>query len=253
MKAGAEVLNKIFTDRMKPRKESRVTDESYRSPRIVCPYCGHVYVVDGESADEADWSCPCCGWVTPAQIEEWKGARPRERGYGVGFEIFESLEDARRRAKEWDDEIQCVEDVLASDIAGTMPDIEVEGQVEGMFDVLMEMDTYYDSDCQVYFRDGTNFKEAADDLARVLKEWADRHILTNKWRPVGVVEKDEPPDPDSCIRDQLRRVAFDRQIIPPDTVTRDDTSTVDHDTLVKVVDIEPESGAMMMTFRRKKL
>jgi len=54
----------------------------------------------------------------------------------------------------------------------------------------------------------------------------------------------------SYIRDRLREVAYSRQIIPPEQVTKADCQrSVNHDTLVKIVDIEPESRAMAITFR----
>ncbi len=52
------------------------------------------------------------------------------------------------------------------------------------------------------------------------------------------------------IRDRLREVCFVDKIIPPDPVTRADCQrSVNHDTLVKIVDIEPKSKAMTLTFR----
>jgi hypothetical protein len=54
----------------------------------------------------------------------------------------------------------------------------------------------------------------------------------------------------SYIRDRLREVSFTRKIIPPEQVTRADCQrSVNHDTLVKIVDVEPRSRAMTMTFR----
>ena len=52
------------------------------------------------------------------------------------------------------------------------------------------------------------------------------------------------------IRDRLREVSFARKIIPPQQVMRTDCQrSVNHDTLVKIVDIEPKSRAMTITFR----
>jgi len=52
------------------------------------------------------------------------------------------------------------------------------------------------------------------------------------------------------IRDRLREVCYVDKIIPPDPVTRADCQrSVNHDTLVKIVDIEPKSRAMTLTFR----
>jgi hypothetical protein len=52
------------------------------------------------------------------------------------------------------------------------------------------------------------------------------------------------------IRDRLREVSFARKILPPEQVTRADCQrSVNHDTLVKIVDIEPQSRAMPLTFR----
>jgi len=54
----------------------------------------------------------------------------------------------------------------------------------------------------------------------------------------------------SYIRDRLREVSFVRKIIPPQQVTRTDCQrSVNHDTLVKIVDVEPQSRAMAITFR----
>jgi len=54
----------------------------------------------------------------------------------------------------------------------------------------------------------------------------------------------------SYIRDKLREVSFARKIVPPEQVTRVDCQrSVNHDTLVKIVDVEPQSRAMAMTFR----
>ena len=52
------------------------------------------------------------------------------------------------------------------------------------------------------------------------------------------------------IRDRLREVSFARKVIPPEPVTRADCQrSLTHDTLVKIVDIEPQSRAMALTFR----
>jgi hypothetical protein len=54
----------------------------------------------------------------------------------------------------------------------------------------------------------------------------------------------------SYVRDRLREVSYTRKIIPYQQVTRADCQrSVNHDTLVKIVDIEPQSRAMAMTFR----
>jgi hypothetical protein len=54
----------------------------------------------------------------------------------------------------------------------------------------------------------------------------------------------------SYIRDRLREVSFARKVIPPEQVTRADCQrSVNHDTLVKIIDIEPKSRAMSITFR----
>jgi hypothetical protein len=52
------------------------------------------------------------------------------------------------------------------------------------------------------------------------------------------------------IRDRLREVSFARKVLPPQPVQRTECQrSVNHDTLVKIVDIEPNSRAMAMTFR----
>lgn len=54
----------------------------------------------------------------------------------------------------------------------------------------------------------------------------------------------------SYIRDRLREVSFARKVLPPEQVTRADCQrSVNHDTLVKIVDVEPRSRAMSITFR----
>jgi hypothetical protein len=54
----------------------------------------------------------------------------------------------------------------------------------------------------------------------------------------------------SWIRDRLREVSYARHILPPEQVTRADCQrSVNHDTLVKIVDVEPQSRAMAITFR----
>lgn len=54
----------------------------------------------------------------------------------------------------------------------------------------------------------------------------------------------------SWIRDRLREVSFMRHIVPPETVTKADCQrSVNHDTLVKIVDVEPKSKAVSVDFR----
>ena len=52
------------------------------------------------------------------------------------------------------------------------------------------------------------------------------------------------------IRDRLREEGFAGKVLPRKTVTRADLQvSVNHDTLVKIVETEPESRAMSMSFR----
>lgn len=52
------------------------------------------------------------------------------------------------------------------------------------------------------------------------------------------------------IRQRLREVSFSRKILQPEYVTKADCQrSVNHDQLVKIVDIEPESTAMAVNFR----
>ena len=52
------------------------------------------------------------------------------------------------------------------------------------------------------------------------------------------------------IRDRLREVSFARKVLPPEQLTRTDCQrSTQHDTLVKIVDIEPKSRAMAISFR----
>ena len=54
----------------------------------------------------------------------------------------------------------------------------------------------------------------------------------------------------SYIRDRLREVSFVRKILPTEQVTRTDCQrSTKHDTLVKIIDIEPQSRAMSISFR----
>jgi len=54
----------------------------------------------------------------------------------------------------------------------------------------------------------------------------------------------------SFIRAKLREVAFSRKIVNPQYVTKADlTRSVNHDGLVKIVDIEPDSKAFAINFR----
>jgi hypothetical protein len=54
----------------------------------------------------------------------------------------------------------------------------------------------------------------------------------------------------SYIRDKLRENSFARKVLPPQMVTRADMQvSVNHDTLVYVDEVEPDSRAMSMTFR----
>jgi len=54
----------------------------------------------------------------------------------------------------------------------------------------------------------------------------------------------------SYIRDRLREVSFARKVVPPEQVTRADCQrSVNHDTLVKIVDVEPKSRALSISFR----
>lgn len=51
------------------------------------------------------------------------------------------------------------------------------------------------------------------------------------------------------VRSKIREIGFARRILPPESVTRADTQrSTDHDTLVKIVDIEHESRAIAINF-----
>lgn len=68
----------------------------------------------------------------------------------------------------------------------------------------------------------------------------DSHAETEKLAALG----------GDWIRDRLREESFTRKILPPKTVTRADLQvSTQHDTLVKIVEIEPDSKAMTMAFR----
>lgn len=54
------------------------------------------------------------------------------------------------------------------------------------------------------------------------------------------------------IREKLREVSFARQIIPPHYVTQADLQvSTKHDGVVKIIELEPESKAMLVNFRGK--
>lgn len=54
----------------------------------------------------------------------------------------------------------------------------------------------------------------------------------------------------SFVRTKLREVSFARKILPPQYVTKADLHpSVNHDGVVKIVDIEPDSKAMALNFR----
>jgi len=54
------------------------------------------------------------------------------------------------------------------------------------------------------------------------------------------------------VRERLRELSFARGILPPEYVTKADCQrSVNHDTLVKIVDIEPQSQAAAVNFRGK--
>ena len=51
------------------------------------------------------------------------------------------------------------------------------------------------------------------------------------------------------VRSRIREIGFARRILPPESVTRADTTrSTDHDTLIKIVDIEHDSKAMAVNF-----
>ena len=51
------------------------------------------------------------------------------------------------------------------------------------------------------------------------------------------------------VRSKIREIGFARRVLPPESVTRAETTrSTDHDTLVKIVDIEHESKAMAVNF-----
>jgi len=51
------------------------------------------------------------------------------------------------------------------------------------------------------------------------------------------------------VRSKIREIGFGRRILPPESVSRADlTRSTDHDTLIKIVDIEHESKAMAVNF-----
>ena len=54
------------------------------------------------------------------------------------------------------------------------------------------------------------------------------------------------------VRDKLRESSFARKVLPPDYVSQADLQvSVQHDGVVKIVEIEPESKAMVVNFRGK--
>lgn len=57
-------------------------------------------------------------------------------------------------------------------------------------------------------------------------------------------------DGSAYVRTKLREVSFARKIVPPQFVTKEDLQrSVQHDGMVKIVDIEPDSEAVSINFR----
>lgn len=51
------------------------------------------------------------------------------------------------------------------------------------------------------------------------------------------------------VRSKIREIGFARRVLPPESVTRAETTrSTDHDTLVKIIDIEHDSKAMAVNF-----
>jgi hypothetical protein len=115
----------------------------------------------------------------------------RRKFWAVGLELFDTATEAMEYAEKWGGEAQHVEDVLASDVIGNTKKIDLEIQMENMLDELMEMETHEDVDAEIYLASEDGFEEAAEELSLLLKKWADRHLLTNKWR---LVKEDEEKD-----------------------------------------------------------
>ena len=66
--------------------------------------------------------------------------------------------------------------------------------------------------------------------------------------PAGIAAFEEQAS--SYVRTKLREVSFARKILPPQYVTKADLHpSVNHDGVVKIVDIEPDSQAMALNFR----
>lgn len=66
--------------------------------------------------------------------------------------------------------------------------------------------------------------------------------------PEGIAAFEEQAS--SYVRTKLREVSFARKILPPQYVTKADLHpSVNHDGVVKIVDIEPDSHAMALNFR----
>lgn len=66
--------------------------------------------------------------------------------------------------------------------------------------------------------------------------------------PAGIAAFEEQAS--SYVRTKLREVSFARKILPPQYVTKADLHpSVNHDGVVKIVDIEPDSHAMALNFR----
>lgn len=66
--------------------------------------------------------------------------------------------------------------------------------------------------------------------------------------PGGIAAFEEQAS--SYVRTKLREVSFARKILPPQYVTKADLHpSVNHDGVVKIVDIEPDSQAMSVNFR----
>ena len=80
---------------------------------------------------------------------------------------------------------------------------------------------------------------SSSDMTKMFVQQLDTQEGKDKYAAAGA----------AYIRDRLRETSFARKILPPEQVTKADCQrSLDHDGLVKIVDIEPNSYAMAMNF-----
>lgn len=149
------------------------------------------------------------------------------------------------------------DDSRGKDGYGLIPDEEYDGTLDHLrtqdWDGWLEEE---DIRSEETFADGQPVQAWYDYEARAEKK-REREKEREESRPdvcvLNEMFQERASAGESFIRDKLREVSFDRKIIPPTPPPKGggsgDFLSLFSDSLVKVVDIEPESRAMAITWR----